>query len=49
MAENKRVGVFFLTIMVIIAVFIAWLMLFQPEATIVEVNKEVPNERVFGE
>ena len=49
MAENKRVGLFFLTIMVVIAGFIAWLMLFQPEPTVVEVIKEVPNDRIFGE
>ncbi|MDG1286624.1 MAG: hypothetical protein P8P30_03560 [Rickettsiales bacterium] len=47
MAENKRVAVFFLIIMVIIAAFLMWLMMFQPEPQQAEVVKEIPHERVF--
>ena len=48
MAENKRVAVFFLVIMAIIALFIVWLMLVQPEAEQIEIVREVPNERIFN-
>lgn len=48
MAENKRVAVFFLVILAIIALFIIWLMLFQPEPKQTEVVREVPHERIFN-
>ncbi len=47
MAENKRVAVFFIFILLIIAGFIAWLALVQPTPVQTKVVKEIPNERIF--
>ena len=46
-ASNKRTLVFFFVIVAIIALFLGWLMLFQPEAVQKEVVREIPNERIF--
>lgn len=45
MAENKRVAIFFLIILLLIGGFIGWLTFVQPPAPTETVSKEIPHER----
>jgi len=47
MAQNKRVAIFFMVVVALIASFFLWLMMSQPEAPQTEVTKEIPHESLF--